>query len=97
MYPTILIDKFSEYLLSHLKRWLEDVFQILKENLENQSQTPKPMSNEIDLCSWIISLFGKLQSAPAKLVETSIGLVLKYEKMFTRNRGGVGLKSFKKR
>ncbi|RNA03191.1 Transformation transcription domain-associated, partial [Brachionus plicatilis] len=83
LYPTILNDKFTEYLLSHLKRWLEDTFQIFKENLENQSQTiTKPCNNEIELCSSIISLLAELQSAPAKLVESSIALVLKYEKIF---------------
>ncbi|CAF0709284.1 unnamed protein product [Brachionus calyciflorus] len=82
LYPTILNDKFSEYLLSHLKRWLEDLLQILKENFENPTATPKPMQNEIELCSNIISLLSELQSAPVKLVETSIPLVLKFEKTF---------------
>lgn len=85
LYPTILNEKFSEYLLNHLKRWLDDVYQIIKDNCEqasNAAHTPKPYANEIKLCSSIISLLADLQSAPAKLVETSISLVLKYEKMF---------------
>lgn len=82
LYPTILNDKFTEYLLIHLKRWLEETFQIFKENLENQSQAQKPYSNEIELCSSIISLLAELQSAPSKLVESLIALVLKYEKIF---------------
>lgn len=32
LYPTILNEKFSDYLLSHLRRWLDDVLKIMKEN-----------------------------------------------------------------
>ena len=32
LYPTILNEKFSDYLLSHLSRWLENISQIFEEN-----------------------------------------------------------------
>ena len=35
LYPTILNEKFSEYLLSHLRSWLESVHNIISENAEN--------------------------------------------------------------
>ena len=32
LYPTILNEKFSEYILTHLKRWLDDILEIATEN-----------------------------------------------------------------
>lgn len=82
LYPTILNEKFTDYLFVHLKRWIEDAFKIFKENFENQPPQPKSYSNEIELCSLIIGLLAELQSASVKLVDTFIGLVLKNEKIF---------------
>ena len=98
LYPTILNEKFSEYLLSHLKRWLDDVVEVVNENslttssainsnsgivsLSALQSKLKPFGNELKLCSAIISLLADLQSAPAKLVDAAISLVLKYERAF---------------
>ena len=78
LYPTILNEKFSEYLLSHLRSWLDNVHETMNEN-PGQSQ-PKPVCGELKLCAAILSLLAELQSAPAKLVEATISLVLKYER-----------------
>ena len=84
LYPTILNEKFSDYLLSHLERWLENVNKIINENTEQQQMlnSIKTVSNELKICASIISLLAELQSAPSKLVDTVIALVLKYEKLF---------------
>jgi hypothetical protein len=93
LYPTILNEKFSEYLLSHLRRWLDDVFKIIKENTEATANAslnpPKPYVNEIKLCSAIIGLLAELQSAPAKLVEGAISTIVKYEKAFSLEVSGL--------
>ena len=93
LYPTILNEKFSEYLLSHLKKWLDEIVEIIKENQQLQIQhhqqnlaapsyVQKSYANELKVCSLIITLLSELQSAPSKLVEASISLLLKYEKAF---------------
>lgn len=105
LYPTILNEKFSEYLLVHLRRWLEDIFKIVKENAENAAAAAttsasipnvlvvvapaKSYQNEVKLCSAIISLLGELQSAPAKLVEGAIATIIKFEKAFALEVSGV--------
>lgn len=88
LYPTILNEKFSEYLLSHLRRWLDDVLKIMKENADNPTNPAKSYANEIKLCSAIISLLAELQSAPAKLVEGAISTIVKYEKAFALEVSG---------
>lgn len=89
LYPTILNEKFSEYLFNHLKRWLDDIYQIVKDITTNTTTTTtsteqtnaKSYTDEIKLCSSIIGLLAELQSAPSKLVEHAIPLLLKYEKL----------------
>lgn len=98
LYPTILNEKFSEYLLAHLRSWLDNVSSIFSENAATtlsimnnntsnislnilQSQL-KPSTNELKLCSGIISLLSELQSAPSKLVEATITLVIRFERPF---------------
>ncbi len=39
LYPTILNEKFSDYLLSHLSRWLENISQIFEENSGTNLET----------------------------------------------------------
>ncbi len=94
LYPTILNEKFSEYLLSHLRSWLESVHKIMSENSENSQLSTttgatssstlqsKSVSAELKVCASIISLLAELQSAPSKLVDSAILLVLKYERIF---------------
>lgn len=105
LYPTILNEKFSDYLLSHLSRWLENISQIFEENsattvtiMNNnagnmsltmlQSQL-KPYTKELKLCSAILSLLAELQSAPSKLVEPLISLVLRFERPFMLEVNGM--------
>lgn len=97
LYPTILNEKFSEYLLSHLKKWLDEIVEIIKqENQQFLQQTsagnfvsvPRAFSQELKVCSLIISLLAELQSAPPKLIESSIILLLKYEKVFSLEMNG---------
>ena len=83
LYPTILNEKFSEYLL-----WLDGVLKIMKENADNPTNPAKSYANEIELCSAIISLLAELQSAPAKLVEGAISTIVKYEKAFALEVSG---------
>jgi hypothetical protein len=84
LYPTILNEKFSEYLLSHLKRWFDELVELIKISNQNNIRVSelKEYTSGIKICSSIIKLLSELQSAPSKLVETSIVLVLKYEKAF---------------
>jgi len=99
LYPTILNEKFSEFLLSHLRSWLESVHKIISENAENSQhsasnvatantsstvppQPMKPVTAELKVWASIISLLAELQSAPSKLVDSAILLVLKYERIF---------------
>lgn len=102
LYPTILNEKFCEFLLTHLRKWLEEIQKIKQENAElavqqqqqQQSQQSSPTTqqitpiqfksyaNEIKLCASIIGLLAELQSAPSKLVESAIALVIKYERTF---------------
>jgi hypothetical protein len=85
LYPTILNEKFSEYLLSHLKRWFDEMVETIKNNQNNLAtrlSEIKEYTGGLKICSAIIKLLSELQSAPSKLVETSIILVIKYEKAF---------------
>ena len=75
LYPTILNEKFSEYILKHLKLWLESA-------ATSQKQSTNGITNEIKISSAIISLFAELQSTPSKFVDTLIQIVLKYERAF---------------
>lgn len=113
LYPTILNEKFSDYLLAHLRSWLDNVSQIFEENSNTsmtfmannntgsisinmlQSQL-KPFNTELKLCSAILSLFAELQSAPAKLVEPVISLVLRYERPFMLEINGMFRKPLSK-
>ena len=78
LYPTILNEKFSEYILKHLKLWLESGAT----SITQQKQVISVISNEIKISSAIISLFAELQSTPARFVDTLIQIVLKYERAF---------------
>ncbi len=78
LYPTILNEKFSEYILKHLKLWLESGATLVTQ----QKQVISVITNEIKISSAIISLFAELQSTPAKFVDTLIQIVLKYERAF---------------
>jgi len=102
LYPTILNEKFSDYLLAHLRSWLDTLSDTLNDNAAtaaaflaantNQSTTPvsltllqaqlKPITSELKLCAAILSLLAELQSAPSKLVEPLISLVLRFERPF---------------
>lgn len=74
LYPTILNEKFSEYLLKHLKMWLDATLL--------QASQKQSIVNEIKICSAIVSLFAELQSTPAKFLESLIPLILKSERAF---------------
>jgi hypothetical protein len=114
LYPTILNEKFSEYLLTNLRKWLDDVVKIVNENANttqtalaaaaaatggspasvqlslNSLQTQmKPYEQELKLCAAIVSLLADLQSAPAKLVESAISMLLKYENEFMLEVNGL--------
>ncbi len=97
LYPTILNEKFSEYLLIHLRKWFDDIIKIIGQNAammmnnntnSNNNQI-KPYANELKLCASIISLLAELQSAPAKLVEPAITIVLKHERVFMLEVSGM--------
>ena len=45
LYPTILNEKFSEYLVSHLRRWLEDIVDIINENTSNAANAAAAAAN----------------------------------------------------
>ena len=53
-----------------------------------QSQL-KPYTSELKLCSAILSLLAELQSAPSKLVEPLISLVLRFERPFMLEVNGM--------
>ena len=106
LYPTILNEKFSEYILSHLKRWLDDISDIARENANiiaqateaahanNQSVSVnslplKSYTNELKLCAAIVSLLAELQSAGAKLVDSAILILIKYERVFMLEVNGL--------
>jgi transformation/transcription domain-associated protein len=100
IYPTILNEKFSEYLLAHLRHWLDDIVEMAKKNASTlaaigstvpQLSQPqlKSFQNELKLCSAIISLLAELQSAPAKLVDMSISILLNYERAFMLEVNGI--------
>ncbi len=102
LYPTILNEKFSDYLLAHLRSWLESLSDTFNENAATSAAfitantTPnnpsislthlqtqlKPVATELKLCAAILSLLAELQSAPSKLVEPLISLVLRFERPF---------------
>ena len=92
LYPTILNEKFSEYILSHLKKWLDDVLTIAEENstlaATNQNSS-KSYAGELKLCAAIVTLLSELQSAGAKLVEPAISILVKYERIFMLEVNGV--------
>jgi hypothetical protein len=75
LYPTILNEKFSEYLLKHLRVWLDTCVTAYNQQKPN-------IQNELKTCSAIISLFAELQSTPSKMLETFIQLILKCERAF---------------
>ena len=80
LYPTILNEKFSEYILLHLKKWFEDINEM--NTNPNQLQPEVNSNDKLKLCAAIINLLSELQSAGAKLVDPAIGYVLKYERIF---------------
>jgi hypothetical protein len=73
LYRTISNVIFSEFILKHLKLWLESGETAIN---QQKYQPDNMITNDIKISSAIVSLFAELQSTPVKFVNILIQIFL---------------------